>query len=97
MSSTRRQCSGSWDALRSEAACPSSATSRLEAAGFEVTISTTGQGARGTATGTSPSGAAIPGSLITLHISDGSAAPDRTPTPAPPSIDIPGPPLSPPR
>lgn len=35
-------------------------------------VTTTGQGARGTATGTSPSGAAIPGSLITLYISDGS-------------------------
>jgi len=76
----------------------SSATSRLEAAGFEVNVATTtSQGARGTATGTSPSGAAIPGSLITLYISDGSAAPDRTPTPAPPSIDIPALPLSPPR
>lgn len=58
-------------------------------------VTTTGQGARGTATGTSPSGAAIPGSLITLYISDGSPAPDRTPTP--PSIDIPGLPLPPPR
>ena len=60
-------------------------------------VTTTGQGARGTATGTSPSGAAIPGSLITLYVSDGSAAPDRTPTPALPSIDIPGLPLPPPR
>ncbi|MFR9752634.1 penicillin-binding protein [Nocardia sp. 004] len=68
------------------------ATSTLRAAGFKVTT-VTGPGAepKGTVMGTAPNGSAIPGSVITLYISDGTVRP--TPEPAPPSAPpAPGPP-----
>ncbi len=66
----------------------SAATSRLQASGFTVNSVTTASGARaGTVTGVSPSGSAIPGSTVTIYISDGSvrapAAPASSAAPAP--------------
>ncbi|MDV7355519.1 transglycosylase domain-containing protein [Rhodococcus oxybenzonivorans] len=73
----------------------SAATSRLQAAGFTVNaVTTQAQAAKGTVTGASPSGSAIPGSTITIYVSDGSvrAAPQQVPgqgIPLPP-IQLPG-------
>ncbi|MFD4369200.1 penicillin-binding protein [Rhodococcus sp. NPDC058521] len=74
------------------------ATSRLQESGFQVNAVTTESDAKkGTVTGASPSGSAIPGSTITIYISDGSVrAPSQNPAPrqgggeAPPPIQIPG-------
>lgn len=69
----------------------SAATSLLQNAGFKVTVSpTSSPSARGTATATAPSGAALPGSTITLYISDGSSTPS-TITTSPSLSDTPGP------
>ncbi|MFE3546888.1 penicillin-binding protein [Nocardia sp. NPDC059177] len=59
------------------------ATSILTAAGFQVSA-VTGEGsqAKGTVMGSSPNGAAIPGSVITIYISDGTV---RVPTPTTPA------------
>jgi len=73
----------------------SAATSRLQGAGFTVNaVTTASQAAKGTVTSASPSGSAIPGSTITIYVSDGSvkAAPPQAPTqgiPVPP-IQLPG-------
>lgn len=70
----------------------SSATSTLQGAGFQVTVATTANSAaRGTVTGVSPSGSAIPGSTITIYVSDGSVreAPPAPAAPALPNIEIP--------
>lgn len=70
----------------------SSATSTLQGAGFQVTVATTANSAaRGTVTGVSPSGSAIPGSTITIYVSDGSVrqAPAAPAAPALPNIEIP--------
>ena len=73
----------------------SAATSRLQGAGFTVNaVTTASQAAKGTVTGASPSGSAIPGSTITIYVSDGSvkAAPPQAPAqgiPVPP-IQLPG-------
>ncbi|WP_308126503.1 penicillin-binding protein [Rhodococcoides corynebacterioides] len=63
----------------------SSAQSQVQAAGFRVTIATTASSERrGTVVSTSPSGSAIPGSTITLYVSDGSVRPaPARPTPGP--------------
>lgn len=64
------------------------AKQRLEDAGFSVTESTIqGEERAGTVTGTSPSGSAVPGSTVTVFISDGSvrAAPTTSATPSRPS------------
>ncbi|MFC8179397.1 MULTISPECIES: penicillin-binding protein [Nocardiaceae] len=71
----------------------SSATSTLQGAGFQVTVATTANSAsRGTVTGVSPSGSAIPGSTITIYVSDGSVR-EAPPAPAlpelPPGIELP--------
>ncbi|MBJ8346070.1 transglycosylase domain-containing protein [Antrihabitans sp. YC2-6] len=70
-----------------------SATSTLVTAGFQVTaVTVPGTPSRGTVTGTSPSGSAIPGSSVTMYVSDGSQrnTPARpTPGPVPPPIPIP--------
>ncbi|MFE3293519.1 penicillin-binding protein [Rhodococcus sp. NPDC059234] len=76
------------------------ATSALKAAGFGVNaVTTAGDGAKGTVLSTSPAGSAVPGSSITLYVSDGSvrAAPAPAPAaPAPGPQPIPGlPPLPP--
>ncbi len=73
----------------------SAATSRLQGAGFTVNaVTTESQAAKGTVTSASPSGSAIPGSTITIYVSDGSvkAAPPQAPAqgiPVPP-IQLPG-------
>ncbi len=70
----------------------SSATATLQAAGFQVTSATTANSAsRGTVTGVSPSGSAIPGSMITIYVSDGSVreAPPAPTLPALPNIPLP--------
>ncbi len=64
------------------------AVQRLQDAGFSVSESTTKAEERaGTVTGSSPSGSAVPGSTVTIFISDGSvrAAPTTSATPARPS------------
>ncbi len=70
----------------------SAATSRLQASGFTVNSVTTASGARaGTVTGVSPSGSAIPGSTVTIYISDGSVrAPAAPASPAAPAAPAPG-------
>ncbi|TQF75258.1 PASTA domain-containing protein [Rhodococcus spelaei] len=78
----------------------SQATSALKAAGFGVNaVTMSGDGAKGSVLSTSPSGSAVPGSSITLYVSDGSvrAAPAPAPAaPAPAPQPIPGlPPLPP--
>ncbi|OWY80353.1 transglycosylase domain-containing protein [Rhodococcus sp. BUPNP1] len=63
------------------------AVQRLQDAGFSVSEATiAGEERAGTVTGTSPSGSAVPGSTVTLFISDGSVrvAPTTSATPARP-------------
>ncbi|WP_227998077.1 penicillin-binding protein [Nocardia australiensis] len=69
------------------------ATSKLVAAGFQVSpVTGVGSQAKGTVMGTAPNGSAIPGSVITIYISDGTerAAPPPGPAPAPPPPGFPG-------
>ncbi len=55
----------------------SAATSLLQGAGFTVnSVTTESEAAEGTVTGSSPSGSAIPGSTITIYVSDGLAQPE---------------------
>lgn len=64
------------------------AVSRLQDAGFSVTeLNVKGEQRAGTVINSAPSGSAVPGSTITLYISDGTvrAAPTTTATPARPS------------
>ncbi len=64
------------------------ARSRLEGAGFAVSETTIQDEAKaGTVTRSSPSGSAVPGSTVTIYISDGSirVAPTTSATPARPS------------
>ncbi|MFC4605955.1 penicillin-binding protein [Rhodococcus kronopolitis] len=74
----------------------SQATAALKASGFTVNaVSTSGESARGTAMSTSPSGLAVPGSAITLFVSDGTAKKTAAPAPAPgadapATIELPG-------
>ncbi|MFD3746814.1 penicillin-binding protein [Nocardia sp. NPDC058633] len=69
------------------------ATSILSGAGFQVSAVTgAGSQAKGTVMGSSPNGSAIPGSVVTIYISDGSVrvpAP-TTPPPAAPAPVMPG-------
>lgn len=72
----------------------SAATQRLEAAGFTVSASTTAAAAsRGTVLSSSPAGSAVPGSSITIYVSDGSVQaappPSAEPESNPPSIELP--------
>jgi membrane peptidoglycan carboxypeptidase len=70
------------------------ATSTLTSSGFKVVVVTTaGAQSRGTVTGTSPSGSAIPGSTINLYVSDGSQK--NTPPPRPSESPGPRPPTGP--
>ncbi|MFC7451247.1 penicillin-binding protein [Rhodococcus daqingensis] len=74
----------------------SQATGALQAAGFTVNaVNTSGPSPRGNVLSTSPAGSAVPGSAITIYVSDGSAkaaAPAPAPGQAapPPPIQIPG-------
>ncbi|MFF2086652.1 penicillin-binding protein [Nocardia sp. NPDC058176] len=70
------------------------ATSILSGAGFQVTsVTSSGSQPKGTVMGSSPNGAAIPGSVVTIYISDGTV---RVPAPsAPPSEPAAPPPVIP--
>lgn len=74
------------------------ATTALTSAGFKVNaVDSAGSAPKGTVTGSAPNGSAIPGSLVTIYVSDGTV---RTPPPpgrpaAPPPPGIPGLPLPP--
>ncbi|MFD4181600.1 penicillin-binding protein [Rhodococcus sp. NPDC058514] len=77
----------------------SQATGALQAAGFTVNaVNTAGPTPRGNVLSTSPAGSAVPGSAITIYVSDGSAkAAAAAPAPGgpgpaapPPPIQIPG-------
>ncbi|MEV0947352.1 transglycosylase domain-containing protein [Rhodococcus sp. NPDC049939] len=55
----------------------SAAISLLQQAGFSVnSVTTESEAPRGTVTRSSPSGSAVPGSTITIYVSDGEARPD---------------------
>ncbi|WP_336087957.1 penicillin-binding protein [Nocardia sp. SSK8] len=70
------------------------ATSILRGAGFQVTaVNAPGSQAKGTVMGSSPNGAAIPGSVITIYISDGTVRVPTTtapPSPSAPTPELPG-------
>ncbi|MGY4100385.1 penicillin-binding protein [Nocardia sp. R16R-3T] len=69
------------------------ATAALASAGFQVSaVNGAGAPPKGTVMGTAPNGSAIPGSVITIYISDGTErAPAPPPGPAPaPGLPIPG-------
>ena len=81
------------------------ARAELTGAGFQVTeVTVKGEQTKGIVTGTSPSGSAIPGSTITIYVSDGSQKPAPAPRPsasprpsgASPSPSEPPPPGAPP-
>ncbi|WP_040832955.1 penicillin-binding protein [Nocardia brevicatena] len=77
------------------------ATAALTTAGFKVTaVDQPGSAPKGTVTGSAPNGSAIPGSLVTIYISDGtvrSAPPPGRPSSPPPGIPgLPPPPFLPP-
>ncbi|MEV0462101.1 penicillin-binding protein [Nocardia tengchongensis] len=63
------------------------ANAALVGAGFQVTVVTQPGAGKGTVMNVSPNGSAIPGSVITMYVSDGSQLPAPTPPPnAPPSV-----------
>lgn len=65
------------------------ATAVLVGAGFQVTaVTQPGSAAKGTVQGSTPSGSAIPGSVITLFISDGTVR--NAPPPDAPPVNLPG-------
>lgn len=64
------------------------ATSTLIGAGFQVSVASAAGPTKGTVMSISPDGSAIPGSVITLYVSDGTQIP--APTPAAPAPGIPG-------
>ncbi|MGE2834094.1 transglycosylase/D,D-transpeptidase PonA2 [Mycobacterium sp. SMC-4] len=71
------------------------ARQRLREAGFQVAegvSSVNSTSSRGTVVGTSPSGQTIPGSIITIQVSNGIAP---APPPPPPTVGIPGAPPPP--
>ncbi|MEU6582617.1 transglycosylase domain-containing protein [Nocardia sp. NPDC046763] len=61
------------------------ATSTLVGAGFQVSVTTQPGANKGTVMNVSPNGSAIPGSVITLYVSDGSQIPAPAPN-APPAM-----------
>jgi membrane peptidoglycan carboxypeptidase len=67
------------------------ATSILSGAGFQVSaVTSAGSQAKGTVMGSSPNGSAVPGSVVTIYISDGTV---RVPTPTTPPPAAPAPAL----
>lgn len=76
------------------------ATAKLVGAGFQVSpVTAAGAQPKGTVTGSSPNGSAIPGSVITLYISDGTVReppPPGLPLPLPGFPALPPPPRLPP-
>ncbi|MFF3567933.1 transglycosylase domain-containing protein [Nocardia jiangxiensis] len=69
------------------------ATSALVGAGFQVSaVTQPGSAAKGTVQGTTPNGSAIPGSVITLYLSDGTER--QVPQPGTPQVpNLPGIPI----
>ncbi|MFI6870708.1 penicillin-binding protein [Nocardia sp. NPDC050406] len=73
------------------------ATSTLIGAGFQVSVASAPGPTKGTVMGISPDGSAIPGSVITIYVSDGTQRPAPAPAQTPPpGIQIPGLPQLPP-
>lgn len=67
------------------------ATAALIAAGFKVTpVESSGSAPKGTVTGSSPNGSAIPGSLVTIYVSDGTVRTPPPPGPQGPPPGVPG-------
>ncbi|WP_067700990.1 penicillin-binding protein [Nocardia jejuensis] len=67
------------------------ATGNLIAAGFQVSVATAAGPNKGTVMSISPDGSAIPGSVITIYVSDGSQRPAPAPeTPGPTVPGLPG-------
>ncbi|WP_067825448.1 penicillin-binding protein [Nocardia inohanensis] len=66
------------------------ATSNLIAAGFQVSVATAAGANKGTVLSMSPDGSAIPGSVITIYVSDGTARPAPAPAETPTAPGIPG-------
>ncbi|UGT59523.1 penicillin-binding protein [Nocardia asteroides] len=65
------------------------ATSALTRAGFQVTAVTQGGATpKGTVMGTAPNGSAIPGSVITIYVSDGTQRQAPSPAPAPAPVPV---------
>ncbi|WP_330183872.1 penicillin-binding protein [Nocardia sp. NBC_01503] len=77
----------------------SEATANLIAAGFQVSVTSAPGANKGTVMSISPDGSAIPGSVITIYVSDGTQHPlpaPNAPQPSVPGIQIPGLPQLPP-
>ncbi|WP_309230230.1 transglycosylase domain-containing protein [Nocardia sp. SYP-A9097] len=77
----------------------SEATASLIAAGFQVSVTSAPGANKGTVMSISPDGSAIPGSVITIYVSDGTQHPlpaSNAPQPTVPGIQIPGLPQLPP-
>lgn len=77
------------------------ATAALTGAGFKVTsVNAPGSAPKGTVTGSTPNGSAIPGSQVTIYLSDGTIreapAPGRPAAPPPNAPGLPLPPFLPP-
>ncbi|WP_328408362.1 penicillin-binding protein [Nocardia sp. NBC_00403] len=73
------------------------ATAKLVAAGFQVSpVNGVGSQPKGTVMGTAPNGSAIPGSVITIYISDGTERAAPPPGPPPGVPGLPPPPRLPP-
>ncbi|MEV6431082.1 penicillin-binding protein [Nocardia sp. NPDC051463] len=73
------------------------ATGKLVAAGFQVSaVNGVGSQPKGTVMGTAPNGSAIPGSVITIYISDGTERAAPPPGPPPGVPGLPPPPRLPP-
>ncbi|MFD0361899.1 penicillin-binding protein [Nocardia sp. GCM10030253] len=73
------------------------ATAALRAAGFQVSpVNGVGSQPKGTVMGTAPNGSAIPGSVITIYISDGTERAAPPPGPPPGIPGLPPPPRLPP-
>lgn len=65
----------------------SDATSALTRAGFQVTaVTQAGAQSKGTVMSTAPNGSAIPGSVITIYVSDGTQRQAPSPAPAAPNV-----------
>ncbi|MBF6213939.1 penicillin-binding protein [Nocardia puris] len=73
------------------------ATAALTTAGFQVSAVTgTGPPPKGSVMSTSPNGSAIPGSVITIYVSDGTQRVAPAPAPPPAVPNLPPPPALPP-
>ncbi|MEV6772602.1 penicillin-binding protein [Nocardia sp. NPDC051030] len=66
------------------------ATGNLVAAGFQVSVASAPGDKKGTVLSMSPDGSAIPGSVITIYVSDGTQRPAPAAAPAPSIPGLPG-------